>query len=85
MSTKPVINTRADLDALAGTTAHAEFIAHLKGTLTRTADVREYPAEYDRTLKPGDTGYLAPELGPVADDTAAVRFGFTREELLGLV
>ena len=52
MSIKTIINTRADLDAIAGTTAHAEFIAHLKGTLTRTADVRNYPADYDRTQKP---------------------------------
>lgn len=84
MSTKIVINTRADLDALAGSQAHTEFIAYLKGTLTRTTDVRVYPEGYDRNLKPTDPGYLAPVLGPVDDDSAAARFGFTRAELLAL-
>ncbi len=82
MSTKPIINTRADLNAIAGSKAHADFIAYLKGTLTRTTDVRAYPADYDRNLKPDAAGYLAPVLGPVDDDSAAARFGFTREELL---
>lgn len=81
---KPIINTRADLNAIAGTPEHAAFIAGLKGSLTRTADVRKYPADYDRTLKPEDPKYLAPVLGPVADDTAAARYGFTRDELAAL-
>lgn len=81
---KNIINTRADLDALAGTPEAVTFIAALKGSLTQTADVRRYPAEYDRNLKPADAGYLAPELGPVEDDKAAVRFDFTRKELLAL-
>lgn len=84
MSTKPVINTRADLDAIAGTQQHADFIQYLKGTLTRTTDLRAYPENYGRNLKPGDEGYLAPELGPDDDDSVAERFGFTREQLLAL-
>lgn len=84
MSTKPVINTRADLDAIAGTQEHADFIQYLKGTLSRTTDLRAYPVDYDRNLKPDDEGYLAPELGPIDDNTVAERFGFTREQLLAL-
>lgn len=78
-----IVNTRADLDALATSdpAAHAAFIARLKGSLTVTADTQTYPTGYDHTLKPGDTGYLAPVLGPVDDDTTAARFGFTRTQL----
>ena len=79
-----IINTRADLDALAGTPAHADFIARLKGSLFAKADVQTYPADYARTLKQGDVGYLPPVLGDVPDDTIAERFGFTRAELLAL-
>ncbi len=81
-----IVNNRTDLDALASSNpaAHAAFIAQLKGALTATADVRVYPEGYDRALKAGDEGYLAPVLGPVDDDTVAERFGFTRSELMAL-
>ena len=79
-----IINTRSDLDSIAGTACHADFVAFLKGTLTRRADVRVYPEGYDHALKAGDEGYLAPVLGDVADYTAAAHFGFTRAELLAL-
>lgn len=81
---KTVINTRHDLDSIAGTPEHAAFIAALKGSLTRTTDVRVYPDGYDHNLKPEDAGYLAPTLGPINDDSSALRFGFAREELLAL-
>lgn len=81
---KAIINTRADLDAIAGTPAHAEFIAHLKGSLIARADTQTYPADYDRTLKEGAAGYLPPVLADVPNDTIAARFGFTRAELLAL-
>lgn len=86
MSTKPIINTRADLDAIRSSdpAAHADFIAGLKGSLNATADVQVYPEGYDHALKEGDAGYLAPQLGEVPDDTIAARFGFTRAELLAL-
>ena len=74
------INTRADLDSIAGTPAHAAFMAHLKGSLTRTTDVRTYPAGYDRALKPGDAGYLAPQMGEVEDTSVVERFGFTKAD-----
>ncbi len=77
------INTRADLDALqlSDPTAYAAFVAHLKGSLTRTADTQVYPSTYDFTLKVGETGYLPPVMGPVADATTADRFGFTAAQL----
>ena len=78
------INTRQDLDAIAGTPEHAAFIAGLKGSLTRTQDTQEYPENYNRALKPDEEGYLAPILTAVPDDTAAARFGYTREELAAL-
>lgn len=81
---KNIINTRADLDAIAGTPAHAEFIACLKGSLVTKADVQTYPADYDRTLKPEDPGYLPPVLGEIEDNTTAAKYGFTRAELLAL-
>lgn len=81
---KTIINTRADLDAITGTPEHAEFIARLKGALTTRTDVREYPPGYDRTLKEGDQGHLAPILGVAEDNRAASAFGFTRAELLAL-
>jgi hypothetical protein len=78
-----IVNTRADLDALKQTdpAAYAAFIAQLKGSLTRKGDTREYPSNYDHSLKAGDPGYLAPVIGDIADDSSATRFGFTAEGL----
>ena len=77
------INTRADLDALqlSDPAAYAAFVAHLKGSLTRMADTQQYPANYDHTLKPGETGYLAPVMASVADATGAERFGYTAAQV----
>lgn len=81
-----IINSRTDLDALAASdpAAHAAFLASLKGSLTKMADIQEYPADYNRNLKPGDDGYLEPLPTEVEDDSVAARFGFTRAELLSL-
>ena len=81
-----IVNTRSDLDTLRQTdpAAYAAFVSGLAGALTRKGDIREYPAGYDRTLKAGDAGYLAPIIGDIADDEPAARFGFTRTELLAL-
>jgi len=76
-----IINTRADLDALAGTPAHTAFIAALKGSLTRTVDQAIYPEDYDRKLTPKDKGYVAPSIVAVPDDSVASRFGFTKNEI----
>lgn len=74
-----VINTRADLDAIAGTEEHAKFIAGLKGSMTRRQDVQVYPDGY------GQPGYNGESLGPIWEDVEDLstieRFGFTKEEV----
>ncbi|MDD2763492.1 MAG: hypothetical protein PHE83_05900 [Opitutaceae bacterium] len=84
MNQKPVINTRADLDAIAGTPEHAAFVAALKGSLFIEVDTAIYPEGYDRSLAPGAPGYIAPVIQQIEDDTAARRFGFTRAALLSM-
>ena len=79
-----MINTRADLDALTGTPAHATFISALRGTLTRQGDGRTYPTNYNAQLRAGDEGYLAPQFVDIPDDTVAARYGYTRAALLAL-
>jgi hypothetical protein len=75
---KTVINTREDLDAIAGTTEHAEFMAALKGSMTRKQDVAERPDGY------GQPDYDGPEIPPVWEDvedlTTIERFGFTKAD-----
>lgn len=76
------INSRADLDSLAGTSEHAAFIALLKGSMTRRTNVAIYPEGY------GQTGYEGPAIESVWEDTEDLstieRFGFTKAEILGL-
>ena len=73
-----VINTRADLDAIAGTPEHAEFMARLKGSMTRKQDTQVYPDGYN------DPGYDGPKLEPVWEDVEDLstieRFGFTKAD-----
>lgn len=75
----PIINSRADLDALKGTKEHADFIGYLKGSMTRKTDIAEYPDDYNRE------GYDGSEIEPiwveVEDLSTITRFGFTPEEL----
>lgn len=73
-----VINTRADLDAVAGTAQHAEFMARLKGSMTRRENQAVYPENYN------DPDYNGPSVDPVwvdVEDLATIeRFGFTRAD-----
>ena len=75
-----VINTRADLDAIIGTPEHAEFMARLKGSMTRKQDVQVYPEGYN------DPSYDGPKLEPVwqdIDDLSTIEaFGFTKADFL---
>jgi hypothetical protein len=75
---KTVINTREDLDAIAGTTEHAEFMAALKGSMTRKQDVAERPDGY------GQPEYEGPEIPPVWEDVEDLstieRFGFSKAD-----
>lgn len=76
----PIINSREDLDALRGTQEYAEFIAYLKGSMTRKVNVAEYPEDYNRE------GYDGPEIEPIwveVEDLSTIsRYGFTQDKLL---
>ena len=76
------INTRADLDSLAGTPEHAAFVAMLKGSMTMRTNVAVYPEGY------GQPGYAGTAVEPVWEDTEDLstigRFGFTKDEIQAL-
>ena len=78
---KTVINTRADLDAIAGTPEHAEFMQALKGSMTRKQDVQVYPDGYNQP------GYEGPKLEPIwseVEDLSTIqRFGFSKADFQG--
>jgi len=74
----PLINTRADLDAIAGTPEHAEFMALLAGSMTRKQNVQTYPDGY------GQPGYEGPTLEAIWEDVEDLstieRFGFSKAD-----
>lgn len=74
----PVINTRSDLDAIAGTPEYALFMKSLRGSMVRRHNVQVYPEGY------GQTGYVGPQLQPVwrdVEDLATIgSFGFTKSD-----
>ncbi len=73
-----VINTRADLDAIEGTPAHAEFMAYLKGSMTQKHNVAVYPEGY------GQPGYAGEVVEPVWEDVEDLstieQFSFTKAD-----
>jgi len=73
-----VINTRADLQSIAGTKEYDEFMERLKGSMTRREDQAEYPDNYN------DPEYDGPTIDPVwvdvEDLTTIERFGFSKED-----
>lgn len=75
---KHTINTREDLDALQGTKFYSDFMAALKGSMTRKQDVQVYPEGY------GQPGYEGPALEPIWQDvedlSVITRFGFTKAD-----
>ena len=79
---KPIINTRADLDALAGTPEHAEFMRFFKGSMTRKQNVQVYPDGY------GQPGYEGPALDPIWEDvqdlSTITAFGFVPADFAGV-
>ena len=79
------INTRADLDAIAGTPEHAAFLSYLNATITHQADQAVYPQNYDHTLQPGQTGYVAPNWQTITDLSVITRFGYTQETLAAAI
>ena len=75
---KIVINTREDLDAIQGTPEHAEFMASLKGSMTRKQDTQVYPDGYSQPGYDGET--LEPIWTDVEDLSTIERFGFTKAD-----
>lgn len=73
-----VINTRADLDAIAGTSAHSEFMAALRGSMVRKQNTQTYPEGY------GQPGYAGPQLESIWEDvedlSAITAFGFVKSD-----
>ena len=76
------INSREDLDSLAGTPQYAEFITLLKGSMTLRRNVAVYPDGY------GQADYTGPVIDPVWEDVEDLstieRFGFGKDEIAGL-
>ncbi len=75
---KIVINTREDLDAIAGTPEHYQFIEALKGSMTRRQDMQVYPDGYGQPGYEGET--LDPIWTDVEDLSTIERFGFTKAD-----
>ena len=79
---KVVINTRDDLDAIAGTPEHAEFMTALAGSMTRRQDTQVYPEGY------GQPGYEGKTLEPIwedVEDLSAIKmFGFTKKDFTNM-
>ena len=77
---KTVINTRADLDAIAGTAEYDEFMQLLKGSMTRKQDIAVRPDDYDKPE------YEGPKIPPVWEDVEDLstieRFCFSKADLM---
>jgi hypothetical protein len=72
--TTQIINTRADLDSVAGTQAHEDFMVLLKGTMTRKQDTQVYPEGYSAPGYEGEV--LEPIWADIEDLSTIERFGF---------
>jgi len=73
-----VINTRADLDSIRGTQAHADFMAYLNGSMTQKKNVAIYPDGYGQPGYEGDT--VNPVWEEVEDLSVIEQFGFTKAD-----
>ena len=73
---KIIINTREDLDAIAGTPEHAEFMEFLKGSMTRKQDVAVRPEGYGQ---PDYEGAMIPPVWVDVENLGTIeRFGFSK-------
>ena len=75
---KTIINTRADLDAIAGTPEHAEFMTFLRGTMTRKQDVAVRPEGYGQPDYEGEV--IEPVWEDVEDLSTIAAFGFVKSD-----
>ena len=76
---KAIINTRADLDAIQGTPEHVEFMAALRGSMTRKQDIAVRPDNYSQPDYDGEV--IAPIWSDVEDLRTIERFGFSKVDL----
>lgn len=77
---KIIINTREDLDSIQGTPEHAEFMAMLKGSMTRKQNAQVYPDGYNMPDYEGEK--LEPIWEDVEDLSIITRFGFNKKDLV---
>jgi len=75
---KAIINSREDLDAIAGTPEHTKFMEALKGSMTRREDQAIYPEGYSEPDYEGDP--IEPVWVDVEDLSTIERFGFTKAD-----
>lgn len=75
---KTIINTREDLDAIAGTPDHDEFMNMLKGSMTRKQNIQVYPEGYNQPDYDGEK--LEPIWENVEDLSIIQRFGFSKSD-----
>ena len=75
---KTIINTRADLDAIAGTPEHAEFMTFLRGSMTRKQDVAVRPEGYGQPDYEGEV--IEPVWEDVEDLSTIAAFGFVKSD-----
>ena len=75
---KTIINSRADLDAITGTTEHKKFMEALKGSMTRREDQAEYPENYNDPEYDGES--IDPVWVDVEDLSTIERFGFIKAD-----
>ena len=73
-----IINSREDLDSVAGTKEHADFMQMLKGSMKRKVDTQTYPEDYNKPGYEGDK--LEPIWQEVEDLSTIERFGFKKED-----
>lgn len=75
---KTIINTREDLDAIAGTLEHSKFMNMLKGSMTRKQNIQVYPEGYNQPDYDGEK--LEPIWENVEDLSIIQRFGFSKSD-----
>lgn len=75
---KIIINSREDLDAVKGTPEYDEFMAGLKGSMTRKQDVQVYPDGYNQPDYEGEK--LEPIWEDVEDLSTIQKFGFKKSD-----
>lgn len=74
----PVINNRDDLDAIQGTPEHDQFMAYLKGSITRKQDTAVYPEGYGQ---PGYEGAKVDAVWVDVEDLSTIkRYGFSKAD-----